>query len=70
MDNSPKIGIDLGTTYSCVAVFEDGKVRVLENEGGYRTTPSVICFQDDTIIVGKLALKKSIKFCSNTIYGE
>lgn len=69
MTNSQKIGIDLGTTYSCVSVFEDGNVRILENELGLRTTPSVVCFQENTFCVGKLAVTRSLKYSSNTIYG-
>jgi molecular chaperone DnaK len=63
------IGIDLGTTYSCVAVVEDGQAKVISNKGGYRTTPSVVAF-DETgrRLVGHLAKRQMIANPKNTIY--
>jgi molecular chaperone DnaK len=63
------IGIDLGTTYSCVAVVEDGQAKVIPNKGGYRTTPSVVAF-DETgrRLVGHLAKRQMIANPKNTIY--
>ena len=54
------IGIDLGTTNSCVAVMEDDKVRVLENPEGNRTTPSVVSFKNEDIIVGEQAKRQAM----------
>ena len=52
------IGIDLGTTNSCIAVMEGSQVKVLENSEGSRTTPSVVAFKGDEIIVGGSAKRQ------------
>jgi molecular chaperone DnaK len=63
------IGIDLGTTNSCVAVMEGGKVRVIENSEGDRTTPSVVAFTDDEqVLVGQSAKRQAITNPQNTLY--
>lgn len=62
------IGIDLGTTNSCVAVMDGGKARVIENSEGDRTTPSVIAFTDEEIIVGQSAKRQAVTNPHNTIY--
>jgi molecular chaperone DnaK len=63
------LGIDLGTTYSCVAVCEAGSARVLEQKGGYRTLPSVVAFNPDhSSMVGHIAKRQSITNPENTIY--
>ncbi len=58
-DNSIIVGIDLGTTNSCVAVMEGSQVRVFENSEGSRTTPSVVAFKDGEIIVGTPAKRQT-----------
>jgi len=63
------IGIDLGTTNSCVSVMEGGKSRVIENAEGDRTTPSIIAFtNDDEILVGQSAKRQSVTNPHNTLY--
>jgi molecular chaperone DnaK len=63
------IGIDLGTTNSCVAVMEGSKARVIENAEGARTTPSMVAFTDDgEVLVGQPAKRQSITNPENTIY--
>jgi molecular chaperone DnaK len=65
------IGIDLGTTNSCVAVMEGDKVRVIENAEGERTTPSIVAFLDgDEIKVGQPAKRQSVTNPANTIYAS
>jgi len=63
------IGIDLGTTNSCVAVLEGGKPKVIENSEGARTTPSVAAYtDDDEILVGQSAKRQSVTNPKNTLY--
>ncbi len=63
------IGIDLGTTNSCVAVMEGGKPRVIENAEGERTTPSIVAFADDgEVIVGQPAKRQAVTNPQNTLY--
>ena len=63
------IGIDLGTTNSCVAVMEGGKARVLENSEGDRTTPSIVAFtNDDEVIVGQPAKRQAVTNPTNTLF--
>jgi len=62
------IGIDLGTTNSCVAVMEGSKARVIENAEGARTTPSMVAFTDDgEVLVGQPAKRQSITNPENTV---
>ncbi len=63
------IGIDLGTTNSCVAVMEGNKAKVIENSEGGRTTPSMVAFTDDgEVLVGQPAKRQSITNPENTVY--
>src|SRR5687768_13153633 len=66
---SKVIGIDLGTTNSCVAIMEGGKPRVIENSEGDRTTPSIVAFTDDgEILVGQSAKRQAVTNPQNTLY--
>ncbi len=62
------IGIDLGTTNSCVAVIENGVPKVIENSEGARTTPSIIAYTDNEILVGAPAKRQAVTNPKNTIY--
>ena len=62
------IGIDLGTTNSCVAVLENGKAKVIENSEGARTTPSIVAYTQDEILVGATAKRQAVTNPKNTIY--
>ncbi len=62
------IGIDLGTTNSCVAVMEGDKVRVIENAEGDRTTPSVVAYTPDEILTGEPAKRQAVTNPKNTLY--
>jgi len=63
------IGIDLGTTNSCVAVMEGGKPRVIENSEGDRTTPSIVAFtEDDEVLVGQSAKRQAVTNPTNTLH--
>ena len=63
------IGIDLGTTNSCVAILENGKPKVIENSEGGRTTPSIVAYtNDDEVLVGQSAKRQSVTNPSNTLF--
>lgn len=63
------IGIDLGTTNSCVSILENGKTKVIENAEGARTTPSIVAYsQDGEILVGQSAKRQSVTNPNNTLY--
>ena len=65
---SKVIGIDLGTTNSCVAIIENGVTKVIENSEGARTTPSVVAYTQDEILVGASAKRQAVTNPKNTIY--
>ena len=62
------IGIDLGTTNSCVAVFENGKVKVIENAEGAKTTPSIVAYTPSEILVGATAKRQSVTNPKKTVF--
>ena len=64
------IGIDLGTTNSCVAILENGKAKVIENSEGARTTPSIVAYTGDEVLVGATAKRQAVTNPKNTIYAS
>lgn len=69
----PVIGIDLGTTSSCVGFFHNGKITIIENDFGNRTTPSFVAFTDENDVfglVGDSARNQMGKNPTNTIFGN
>ncbi|MGX7589211.1 molecular chaperone DnaK [Candidatus Vidania fulgoroideorum] len=62
------IGIDLGTTNSCVSIMEGNTPKVIENSEGYRTTPSIVAYCKDNILVGESAKRQAVTNPKNTIY--
>ena len=62
------IGIDLGTTNSCIAIMDGSKPRVVENAEGARTTPSIVAFTEDERLVGQPAKRQAVTNPENTIF--
>ena len=63
------IGIDLGTTNSCVAIMDGSQPKVIENSEGARTTPSIVAFKDEERLVGQPAKRQAVTNAANTVFG-
>ncbi|CAL4086106.1 unnamed protein product, partial [Meganyctiphanes norvegica] len=69
MTKAPAVGIDLGTTYSCIGLFQHGKIEIIANDQGHRTTPSCVAFNDTGYLIGDAATNVISMNPVNTIFG-
>uniref|UniRef100_A0A914QG90 Heat shock protein 70 n=1 Tax=Panagrolaimus davidi TaxID=227884 RepID=A0A914QG90_9BILA len=68
-DVSQIIGIDLGTTFSVVGIWKNGKAEIIANKEGFRTTPSCVSYTTKELLVGNAAKTKQDQNLENTVYG-
>ncbi|CDS36057.1 Heat shock 70 kDa protein 4 [Echinococcus multilocularis] len=68
MSTSPAIGIDLGTAFSCVGVFQCGRVEIIANDQSNRTTPSYVAFTDKECLIGEAAMNQAVINPTNTVF--
>ena len=68
MEDDYAIGLDLGTTFSCIGVYRNGGVEIIPNSIGEKTTPSIVIFKDNEILVGEDTTDVLVKYYDNCLY--